>query len=93
MSDCDKQDLVGRSYRQGQAVWTRVGSAWAHSDGAGFNIQPDAVPIDGKITLRTFQTTIPHDQSPQPFFVFPNQRIPEPMFQVPCQNHCQSIVP
>ena len=39
--------------RDGQkAFWTRIGSAWAHSDGAGFNIQLDAVPIDGKITLR-----------------------------------------
>ncbi len=39
--------------RDGQkAFWTRIGSAWAHSDGAGFNIQLDAYPIDGKITLR-----------------------------------------
>ena len=39
--------------REGQkAIWTRVGIAWPHSDGAGFNIQLDAVPIDGKITLR-----------------------------------------
>ena len=35
-----------------KAIWTRIGSAWAHSDVAGFNIQLDAVPIDGKITLR-----------------------------------------
>ena len=39
--------------REGQkAFWTRIGSAWAHSDGAGFNIQLDAVPVDGKVTLR-----------------------------------------
>lgn len=35
-----------------KAIWTRVGSAWAHSDGAGFNVQLEALPIDGKITLR-----------------------------------------
>ena len=35
-----------------KAFWTRIGSAWAHADGSGFNIQLDAVPIDGKITLR-----------------------------------------
>ena len=35
-----------------KAIWTRIGSAWAHADGAGFNIQLDAVPIDGKVTLR-----------------------------------------
>jgi hypothetical protein len=39
--------------REGKtAIWTRIGSAWAHSDGSGYNIQLDAVPIDGKITLR-----------------------------------------
>jgi hypothetical protein len=39
--------------REGQkAFWTRIGSAWLHSDGAGFQIQLDAVPIDGRITLR-----------------------------------------
>lgn len=39
--------------REGKkAIWTRIGSAWPHSDGEGFNIQLDAVPVDGKITLR-----------------------------------------
>lgn len=39
--------------REGKkAIWTRIGSAWAHADGEGFNIQLDAVPIDGKVTLR-----------------------------------------
>ena len=36
-----------------KAFWTRIGSAWAHQDGAGFNIQLDGVvPLDGRITLR-----------------------------------------
>lgn len=39
--------------RQGsKAFWTRIGSAWAHGDGQGFNIQLDCVPIDGRVTLR-----------------------------------------
>jgi hypothetical protein len=39
--------------REGKkAIWTRIGSAWAHADGKGFNIQLGAVPIDRKITLR-----------------------------------------
>ncbi len=39
--------------RDGQkAFWTRIGSAWLHGDGQDFNIQLDAMPIDGKITLR-----------------------------------------
>lgn len=35
-----------------KAFWTRIGGAWAHRDGHGFNIQLDAVPLDGRITLR-----------------------------------------
>jgi hypothetical protein len=36
----------------GKAFWTRIGSAWAHKDGNGFNIQLESVPLDGRITLR-----------------------------------------
>lgn len=35
-----------------KGFWTRIGSAWPHGDGKGFNIQLDAVPLDGRITLR-----------------------------------------
>ena len=36
----------------GKSYWTRVGSAWAHKDGKGFNIQLDALPIDGRLVVR-----------------------------------------
>ncbi|CAB3802608.1 hypothetical protein LMG28614_05656 [Paraburkholderia ultramafica] len=32
--------------------WTRIGAAWSHSDGEGFSIELDALPLDGKIVLR-----------------------------------------
>ena len=35
-----------------KAFWTRIGSAWSHKDGKGFTVQLDAVPFDGRITLR-----------------------------------------
>jgi hypothetical protein len=39
--------------REGRkAFWTRIGSAWAHQDGNGFNVQLECVPLDGRITLR-----------------------------------------
>lgn len=41
-----------RDREGGKAFWTRIGSAWAHADGKGFNIQVDVVPLDGRITLR-----------------------------------------
>ena len=37
-----------------KAFWTRIGSAWQHKDGNGFNIQIDTVPFDGRIGLRKF---------------------------------------
>jgi hypothetical protein len=39
--------------REGKkGFWTRIGSVWPHADGKGFNIQIEAVPLDGRITLR-----------------------------------------
>ncbi len=35
-----------------KSYWTRIGAAWAHADGKGFNIQLESVPLDGKISLR-----------------------------------------
>ncbi len=32
--------------------WTRIGAAWTHKDGKGFNIQLECAPWDGRITLR-----------------------------------------
>jgi hypothetical protein len=36
----------------GKGFWTRIGSAWPHADGNGFNIQLEVVPLDGRVTLR-----------------------------------------
>lgn len=39
--------------REGKkGFWTRIGSAWAHADGKGFNVQLEVVPLDGRISLR-----------------------------------------
>jgi hypothetical protein len=35
----------------GKSYWTRIGSAWAHKNGTGFNIQLDAVPLDGRLVV------------------------------------------
>jgi hypothetical protein len=32
--------------------WTRVGVAWAHRDGNGFDIILEAIPVNGRIALR-----------------------------------------
>jgi hypothetical protein len=41
-----------RGNEGGKGFWTRIGAAWQHADGKGFNVQFDVVPLDGRITLR-----------------------------------------
>ena len=42
-----------REGKDKKSFWTRIGAAWQHKDGNGFNIQIDSIPLDGRITLRT----------------------------------------
>ncbi len=35
--------------------WTRIGAAFAHKDGKGFNIVLDSIPLDGKVVLRPYE--------------------------------------
>lgn len=37
--------------RNQRAIWTRIGAAWAHNTGEGFNIELEAFPVDGRIVL------------------------------------------
>lgn len=43
---------VTREGKGPKAFWTRVGVAWPHADGKGFSLQLEAVPLDGRVTLR-----------------------------------------
>ena len=61
MSNAETQTPAGKSptyiayhVRDGndKGFFTRIGAAWPHKDGKGFNIQVDFVPLDGKIALR-----------------------------------------
>ena len=35
-----------------KSYWTQIGSAWAHSDGKGYNILLESVPVNGRLTIR-----------------------------------------
>ncbi len=41
-----------RNREGGDNHWISIGSARAHADGKGFNIQLETVPLDGRISLR-----------------------------------------
>lgn len=50
----------------GKAFFNRVGSAFAHKDGNGFNVVLGSVPVDGRITLRTAKERLADDGSKKP---------------------------
>lgn len=34
------------------AYWTKIGSAWIHEDGEGFNLSLVAIPLTGRLVIR-----------------------------------------
>lgn len=42
--------------RQGaENIWNRIGAAWMHQDGKGFNLQLNATPMTGRVVIRKFE--------------------------------------
>ncbi len=37
---------------QKESDWTRIGVAWAHRDGDGFDIVLEALPVNGRVAIR-----------------------------------------
>lgn len=35
------------------ATWTEIGALWPHKDGRGFNLSLKAVPLTGRLVIRT----------------------------------------
>ncbi|SEH40771.1 hypothetical protein [Tardiphaga sp. OK245] len=35
-----------------KAYWTKIGAAWPHEDGKGFNIKLSCLPMDGRLVVR-----------------------------------------
>lgn len=36
------------------ARWTRIGAAWLHQDGKGFNMRCNAIPLQGRLVARAY---------------------------------------
>ena len=43
---------VRNNEKQDDSYWTRIGVAFPHQDGKGFNLLIETFPLDGRITLR-----------------------------------------
>lgn len=35
-----------------KAVWRPIGAGWSHGDGKGFNLNVEALPLQGRLVLR-----------------------------------------
>lgn len=46
-----------------KAHWTRIGAAWPHKDGKGFNLTLDVLPLDGRVSLRLIEDKPISDRS------------------------------
>ena len=42
--------------------WLNIGVAFPHDDGEGFNLLLQALPLEGKIVLRTYQEDEPEEE-------------------------------
>ena len=38
-----------------RSTWSRIGVAFPHDDGKGFNLNLDAIPVDGKVVVRLYE--------------------------------------
>lgn len=76
MSNDDRQERpakrpshIAYSVREGSdgnAYFNRVGSAFAHKDGQGFNVELEATPVNGRVTLRTPKERLEEKRSGSP---------------------------
>ena len=48
----ERLDVYVVEGEEGKAFWTKIGSAWPHKNGEGFNIQLLAYPVNGRLTVR-----------------------------------------
>jgi hypothetical protein len=44
-----------RQDKEGNAHFNRIGAAFCHKDSKGFTVELDAMPVDGRVTLRSPQ--------------------------------------
>jgi hypothetical protein len=51
------ESWLSKSPNPRRSCTVRLGAAWQHKDGKGFNVQLDCVPLDGRITLRVAAET------------------------------------
>ena len=44
------------------ATWTPIGAAWPNRDGNGFTLTFDAIPLSGRVVIRTITEKVSDDE-------------------------------
>jgi len=44
--------MVSGGGKDRKGFWTKIGAAWKHEDGEGFNVSLEAFPTDGQLVIR-----------------------------------------
>jgi hypothetical protein len=67
----------------GKTFWRRLGSAWPAKSGDGWNLQLDAVPINGKLSIFPPREGDRPVQEKPPVSTAPSEPIPEMDDEIP----------
>jgi hypothetical protein len=41
-----------KSTGEPDSTWLKIGAAWLHKDGKGFDVKLEALPVDGRVVIR-----------------------------------------
>lgn len=44
--------MVSGGGKDRKGFWTKIGAAWRHEDGEGFNVSLEAFPTNGQLVIR-----------------------------------------
>jgi hypothetical protein len=53
-----KPSFIAFAVRDGEdnkSYFNRIGAVWPHKDGEGYDVVLEALPVNGRVVLRTFQ--------------------------------------
>ena len=52
---CCVRDFIRKDTAEANSSWLKIGVAFVHKDGKGFDIALDALPVKGRVVLRLIQ--------------------------------------
>ncbi|MEM7220028.1 MAG: hypothetical protein AAF515_16800 [Pseudomonadota bacterium] len=79
-----KPDFVAYNVEQGangKGYFNKIGAAWAHKDGQGYEVNLDAVPVNGRVSLRAQREQRAQDYAREQAASQPNEQHVTPGYE------------